>query len=56
MHLFSGIAKVLAVERVVKPRNMNFAKVEGGGGWGGRLIGKGPFVRINTVTQNFIYP
>ena len=27
-----GIAKLLAVERDVKPRNMNFAKVEEGGG------------------------
>ena len=34
-----GIAKVLAVERDVKPRNMNFAKVEKGE-WG-RLIGMG---------------
>ena len=34
-----GIAKVLAVDRDVKPRNMNFAKVEkGGGGGGGRLL------------------
>ena len=36
---------MLAVERDVKPRNMNFAKVEkgggGGGGGGGRLIGRG---------------
>ena len=29
-----GIAKVLAVERDVKPRNMNFAKVDRKGGWG----------------------
>ena len=43
-HIFfwnPGITKVLAVERDVKPRNMNFAKVdrrggEGGGGGGGR--------------------
>ena len=34
-----GIAKVLAVEREVKPRNMNFAKVDRRGG--GRLIGRG---------------
>ena len=30
-----------AVERDVKPRNMNFAKVEKRGGGGGRLIGRG---------------
>ena len=30
---------MLAVERDVKPRNMNFAKVGGGGGGG--LIGRG---------------
>ena len=28
--IFFGIAKVLAVERDVKPRNMNFAMVDGG--------------------------
>ena len=27
-----GITKVLAVERDVRPRNMNFAKVDRGGG------------------------
>ena len=39
MHFFRnpGITKVLAVERDVKPRNMNFAKVERRGG----LIGRG---------------
>ena len=39
------IARLVAVERDVKPRNMNFAKVEkrwgGGGGGGGQLIGRG---------------
>ena len=33
-----GIARLLAVERDVKPRNMNFAKVEKRGGG---LIGRG---------------
>ena len=33
---------MLAVERDVKPRNMNFAKVEKGGGGGA-------FITINTV-------
>ena len=33
---------MLAVERDVKPQNMNFVKVDrGGGGGGGRLIGRG---------------
>ena len=37
-----GITKMLAVERDVKPQNINFAKVErtGGGGGGGRIIGR----------------
>ena len=35
-----GITKLLALERDVKPRNVNFTKVDGGGGGGG-LIGKG---------------
>ena len=39
-----GIARLVAVERDVKPQNMNFAKVEKGGGDGainreGRLYG-----------------
>ena len=40
MHLFRnpGIAQVLPVERDVKPRNMNFAKVDR---WAGQLIGRG---------------
>ena len=38
-HIFFRIAKVLAVEREVKPQNMNFAKVDRRGG--GRLIGRG---------------
>ena len=42
------IAKVLVVERDIKPRNMNFAKVEGGGG-GGTINRKGLFVQINMV-------
>ena len=37
---------MLAIERDVKPRNMNFVKVEGGGG-GDR---EGAFVWINTVS------
>ena len=36
-----GIAKVLAVQRDVKPRNMNFAKVDEGGGGGLIIIGRG---------------
>ena len=45
MHLFRnpGIAKVLAVERDVKPRNMNFAKLQGG------INREGAFIRINMV-------
>ena len=35
----TGIAKVLALERDVKPRNSNFAKAEKRGG--GQLIGRG---------------
>ena len=44
MHLFSEsrFAKVLAVERDVKLRSMNFAKVERRGGW---LIGRGHLYR-----------
>ena len=48
-HIFfwnPGIARLVAVERDVKPRNMNFAKVEKAGGGGGeRLIGKGRLYR-----------
>ena len=32
LFLESGIARLVAVERDVKPRKMNFAKVEKGGG------------------------
>ena len=45
----------MAVERDVKPRNVNFSKIEkgggGGGGGGGEGGGKreGAFIRINTV-------
>ena len=31
---------MLAVERDVKPQNVNFPKLQGGGGGGGRLIGR----------------
>ena len=59
-HIFfwnPGIAKVLAVEREVNPRNMNFAKVQkkGGGGGGERLIGSLEFVRINMVHATRFY-
>ena len=40
------IARLVAVERDVKPRNMNFAKVEKGGGVPNR---EGALIRINTV-------
>ena len=40
-----GIAKVLAVERDVKQRNMNFAKVDRRGG----TNREGALIRINTV-------
>ena len=43
----------MAVERDVKSRNMNFAKVEGGGGE--RLIGRGAFIWINTVVRLKLY-
>ena len=43
-----GIAKVLAVERDVKSRNMNFAKLERG--WGGGVNREWVFVQINMVT------
>ena len=50
-HLFRnpGIAKMLAVERDVKPRNVNFAKFD---------RREGEIVRISTVipTRNIIYP
>ena len=39
-----GIAKVLAVERDVKSRNMKFGKLDRGKGGGG-----GVFVQINTI-------
>ena len=39
---------MLAVDRDVKPRNMNFAKVEKGGG-GGTINREGAFIAINTV-------
>ena len=39
-----------AVERDVKPRNMNFAKVEKrGGGGGGAINREGAFITKNTV-------
>ena len=44
-----GIAKVLAVERDVKPRNMNFANVDRRGG----TNREGALIRINTVYPNF---
>ena len=44
-----GITKVLAVERDVKPRNMNFAEVDGGGGGAGALI------QINTVMLTILH-
>ena len=40
---------MLAVERVVKPRNMNFAKVNRRGGGGGGTNREGVLIRINTV-------
>ena len=40
------IAKVLAVERDIKPHNMNFAKVDRRGGATNR---EGALIRINTV-------
>ena len=41
---------MLTVDRDVKPRNINFAKVErgGGGGWGS-INREGAFIAINTV-------
>ena len=39
---------MLAVEMDVKPRNLNFAKVELKGG----INREGAFIRINTVHQN----
>ena len=42
-----GIARLVTVERDVKPRNMNFAKVEKRGGGG--INREGAFIRINTV-------
>ena len=39
---------MLAVERDVKPRNMNFAKVEKRGG-GGAINREGAFITKNTV-------
>ena len=38
---------MLAVDRDVKPRNMNFAKVEKRGG--GAINREGAFIAINTV-------
>ena len=46
-HIFFRIAKMLAVKRNVKPRNMNFAKVEGKGV--GAINREGAFVWINAV-------
>ena len=43
-----GIARLVAVERDVKPRNMNFAKVEKRG-WGGVINREGAFIRISTL-------
>ena len=40
-----GIARLVAVERDVKPRNINFAKVEAGGG----INRQGAFIRIITA-------
>ena len=40
---------MLAVDRDVKPRNMNFAKVEKRGGGGGASNREGAFIAINTV-------
>ena len=45
-----GIAKVLAVERDVKPQNMNFAKVDRRGG-GGVTNREEALIRINMVSQ-----
>ena len=45
---------MLAVDRDVKPRNMNFAKVEKrGGGGGGAINREGAFIAINTVFTVF---
>ena len=46
-----GIAKVLAVEMELNPRNMNFTKVVNSGGGGGAINREGAFVWINTVVQ-----
>ena len=43
---FPGISKVLAVWRDVKPRNLNFAKVDRRGGG---TIREGALIQINTV-------
>ena len=50
---------MLAVDRDVKPRNMNFAKVEKGGG--ARLIGRGRMttiydtgLKVTTLTKRLI--
>ena len=44
---------MLAVERDVKPRNMNFAKVEKRGG--GRLIGRGRLLqKIRYINLNLL--
>ena len=43
-----GIAKVLAVERDVKPPKYELCKGGGGGGWGGTNR-EGALIRINTV-------
>ena len=45
----TGIAKVLAVERDVEPRNMKFAKLQKRGG-GVAINREGAFIRINTVS------
>ena len=42
-----GIVRLVAVERDVKPRNMNFAKVEREG----VINREGAFIRINTINR-----
>ena len=52
-HIFfqnTGITRLVAVERDVKPRNMNFAKVEKMGG--GEINREEAFVRIYTVSKD----
>ena len=54
MHFFRnpGIARLVAVEGDVKPQNINFAKIERGGG--GAINREGSFIWINTVSFYFL--